>query len=180
MFGFLDATTGPLRTEFGAYTESVCTIAGFKAVEYMSDDEMMEDLDTWDCHICRAIGVKDRRRVRERNDPDRFKNVTLWADNAESITAAVALAMQDMKSETIARAFECKTANMREIVKAEGGNNFKPAIRREFRCHHRVYCVPFGLFACQSRHQTSTARSRLNIFLWHSPEWHRIAQCPGA
>ena len=36
MFGFLDATTGPLRTEFGAYTESVCTIAGFKAVEYIS------------------------------------------------------------------------------------------------------------------------------------------------
>jgi len=36
MFGFLDATTGPLRTEFGAYTESVCTIAGFKAVEYVS------------------------------------------------------------------------------------------------------------------------------------------------
>jgi hypothetical protein len=69
----------------------------------------------WDC----------RRRVLERNDPDRFKNVTLWADNGDSITAAVALAMQDMKSETIARAFECKTANMREIVKAEGGNNFK-------------------------------------------------------
>jgi hypothetical protein len=89
------------------------------------DDEMMEYLDTWDCHICRAIGVKDRRGVRDRNDPDRFKNITLWADNADSITAAVALAMQEMKSETIARAFECKTANMREIVKAEGGNNFK-------------------------------------------------------
>ena len=89
------------------------------------DEEMMEDLDTWDCHICRAIGVKDRRGVRDRNDPDRFKNVTLWADNADSITAAVALAMKDMKSETIARAFECKTANMREIVKAEGGNNYK-------------------------------------------------------
>jgi hypothetical protein len=89
------------------------------------DEEMMEDLDTWDCHICRAIGVKDRRGVRDRNDPDRFKNVTLWADNADSITAAVAMAMQDMKSETIARAFECKTANMHEIVKAEGGNSFK-------------------------------------------------------
>jgi hypothetical protein len=36
-------------------------------------------------------------------------------------SVAVALAMQDMKSETIARAFECKTANMRKSVKAEGG-----------------------------------------------------------
>jgi hypothetical protein len=73
--------------------------------------------------------------------------------------------MQDMKSgsETIARAragaFECKTANMREIVKAEGGNNFTTPASSRKRTRKRnennqvrislspscfVYCVPFG------------------------------------
>jgi hypothetical protein len=31
---------------------------------------------------------------------------------------------------TIARAFECKTANMREIVKAEGGKKLQTASRK--------------------------------------------------
>jgi hypothetical protein len=33
----------------------------------------------------------------------------------------------------------------------------KKPIRCEFRCHHRVYYVPFGPLACQSWHQTSSA-----------------------
>ena len=50
--------------------------------------------------------------------------VELWSDRVDSIWAAVLKSYEDIDSDILRRGFETKTAVLREILNAKGGNNF--------------------------------------------------------